>query len=216
MKKHLLPLLGLCLVLLSGCLGESTFFANNYTDYVTCRQGKLVGDLNGYTFTVTEDLSETSAWREEGGRFLIRCDILDRTLAIRLRKVLPVTVTQPLPLPEAIPDYDDPVEILDSRISGGYLNLYMQYYKDPASNYAHRFLPYFSKGENGVLHLYLFHDGNRENPAYVEASKLVTAEWVYSFPVEELLPGGVHSGITVHRFKLKTGEDGKISVIQEP
>ena len=110
MKKILLPLV--CCLMATSCLKENTFYMENYTDFATFYEGKLVTD-NAYRFSVVDNQSGTEAWKKEGERFFIKCDILNRNLEIRLKSLLHVDIEEALPYTEEENEPDDPVEVMD-------------------------------------------------------------------------------------------------------
>ena len=68
MKKILLPLL--CCLVATSCLKESTLYVENYSDFASYVEGKLVTD-RAYRFTVVENQSGTEGWKKEGERFFM-------------------------------------------------------------------------------------------------------------------------------------------------
>ena len=108
MKKILLPLV--CCLMATSCLKE---------------------------ISVVDNQSGTEAWKKEGERFFIKCDILNRNLEIRLKSLLHVDIEEALPYTEDENEPDDPVEVMDQSVSGGYINLALEYFANPSSNAAH-------------------------------------------------------------------------------
>lgn len=184
MKKFLLPIF-CAMMALTSCLKESTFTVNNYTDYVTCYQGSLVTD-NGSVLNVVENQSGNETWRTEGSRFYILCDILNRQLDIRLKDIYTVRIMEPFAFSQMEKEYDDPVEVLESSLSGGYLNLGVKYYYNPSSNYARHFESYWEEDGNSAR-LYFFLDGNHESPEYMDAEQLKQKEEVFSISLKQII-----------------------------
>ena len=212
MKKILLPLL--CCLLLPACVKESTFTVSNYIDYVTAYNGKLVADT-GAQLTVTQNESGREDWKTEGKRFYILCDILNRNMEIKLKSLLNVDIEEAHPYVEDENEPDDPVEIKDHSISGGYINLAMEYFANPASNTAH-VLSYYYKA-NAVedeFTFYVLHEGNDENPAFMDEKKLEKVLEVVSIPIWELLKRGTPTKLNLCLYQLKKAQDGTYSIEQ--
>lgn len=185
MKKILLPLLLGCLLAATSCIKESTFNITNYYDFVTCLNGRLVSD-SGASYTITENNSGSEDWKEEKSRFYILCDILNRDLQIRLKSVDKALIEYATELPETEKEPDDPIGITDSSLGGGYLNLVIQTYYNPDSNYA-RNISFHWKAEGEQLHFYVFYDGNHESPVYTSEDQLKVGAKVYSIPLEPII-----------------------------
>ena len=109
------------------------------------------------------------------------------------------------PYDEEEPVPHDPIGIVSHWIGGGYLNLAINYYKGKDSQFEHTFLLRSSLDEaTSVLHLYLFHDGNGENPPQKETSDLVVESGIFSLSLgDEPLSGLV---FTYDSILLQDGE----------
>lgn len=184
MKKLILPIF-CALLTLTSCLQESTFTMNNYIDYATSYQGKLVTD-SGSSLNVVENESGSEAWRTEGSRFYILCDVLNRQLDIRLKSLYAVKVMEPFPLAQMDHEYDDPLVIEDSVLSGGYVNLAVKYQYNPASNHVPQFYAYWDE-EGSIARVYLYFDGNHESAAYMDSEQLKEKEEVISLSLRTFL-----------------------------
>jgi len=185
MKKFLLLLIICLTATLVSCNKESTFVVNNYRDFVTSYQGSLLSDSGG-SFRVVENKTDSEAWKQEGGRFYILCDILNRELDIVLKDILNVRMLNPKPLEQMVTEFKDPIIVEDSSVSGGCFNLFYTYYYNPASNYAHNVQAWWElKGIE--LNICLFHDGNGENPSLMNADLLKEKTDVFSVPLADIL-----------------------------
>lgn len=212
MKKILLPLV--CCLLATSCMKESTFYMENFSDFASYYQGKLVTD-NAYQFTVTENKTESDAWKVEGQRLFIVCDILNRNLEIRLKSFFAVDVEEALPYTEDENEPDDPVEVLDHSLSGGHINLVLEYFTNPTSNTEHVISFFYKTNEaRDEFTLYVLHDGNHENPAFMDEKKLEKASEVVSVPVWELLKRNTPIKFSLCLYQLKKAQDGTYSVEQ--
>ncbi len=183
MKKYLLPLVA-CLAAWS-CNLKGTYYIENADDFVTTRDSKLVNDY-GATYTVTED-SSGKKWKEEGMRSYIVFDITDRDYNITLKSVTPAIISEPVQNELANEDPHDPISPVKAFVSGGYLNMVINYYVQKGSDFLHTVSLLYQKPEGGVMNLYLLHDGNNENPAYIDEDKLETVSKTYCFPLKELV-----------------------------
>lgn len=198
MKKYLFPLL--CCILVSvSCVKESTFSITNYKSFVISHDNILSGD-NGYAMTVTENSTGSETWKTPG-RYYITCDILNRNFEIRLKELNPVSVMVADPISKLEKETDDPVEIVDNSVSGGYLNLVLDYYYNPASNYAHR-INFYWEAKGSEVYLYLIHDGNGENPAAMSEESLKTREEIISVPLNEILSSGEYYVMRIVLYEL--------------
>ncbi len=203
MKKFLL-LLAFCLGMAaaSSCVKESTFVYNNYMDFVVSHEGTLVSDI-GVIFRVVENKTGSEAWRQEGSRFYILCDIQNREMDIILKNVLEVRQLEASPLGEMEKEYADPIIVNDSSVSGLYFNIFYTYYYNPASNYAHNTQVWWDSRDN-QLNLYLYHDGNGENPAEMDADLLKEKQDVLSIPLTEIRKNGEFSRLSVTVYELSS------------
>lgn len=212
MKKILLPLL--CCLMATSCLKENTFYMENYTDFATFYEGKLVTD-NAYRFSVVDNQSGTEAWKKEGERVLIKCDILNRNLEIRLKNVLHVDIEEALPYTEDENEPDDPIEVMDQSISGGYINLALVYFANPSSNAAHVLSCYYeANAAQDEFTFYVLHEGNDENPACMDEKKLERQSEVLSIPLWNLLKKGTPTKLNLCLYQLKKAQDGSYTVEQ--
>lgn len=191
MKKYLLPLMLACLAA-GSCNLNGTYYIENADDFVTTRDSKLVNDY-GATYTVTED-SSSKKWKEEGLRSYIVFDIKDRDYNITLKSVTPATISEPVLKDLPNDDPHDPISPVKAFVSGGYLNMVFNYYIEKGSDFLHTISLLYEKPESGIMKLYLMHDGNNENPAYMDEDKLETVSKTYSFPLKELVKNT--SGVT--------------------
>lgn len=212
MKKILLPLV--CCLMATSCLKENTFYMENYTDFATSYEGKLVTD-NAYRFSVVDNQSGTEAWKKEGERFFIKCDILNRNLEIRLKEILDVDLEEALPYTEEENEPDDPVEVMEQAISGGYINMSLAYYADPDSNAAHVFSLYYVEDKvTNHITFHLLHEGDDENPVYMETKYLEKRSKLISVPLWNLLERGKAYTLELCLYELKKADDNTYSIEQ--
>ena len=210
MKKILLPLL--CCLLATSCLKDDTFSMQGYRDFATVYQGKLVTD-RAATLTVVKDESGSDIWKIEGARLFIRCDILNRNFDITLKNVLEASRPHPTPYVEKEDEPDDPVEILGQGIGGRYVNLLLSVYGSPASDALHPVTFHYTANTAGdEVTLYVLHDGNHENPAYMEEKKLQQTVLAFSIPLEDILKKGVRTQLSLCLYQLVKAQDGTYSV----
>ena len=203
MKKFIIPL-ALCLLACTACMKESTFSITNLVDIVTSLEGNLVSDY-GTTYKVTENQSGSDEWRQEGSRLYILCDVLNRNLEITLKEFVKMNIENPVPLADMDHEGKDPIGVADHSFSGGYLNLVLEYFYNPSSNYA-RNIRFYWDAVGVELHLYVFYEGNNENPAYMSEDVLKTKQSAYSIPLEPLLATGEYTSlhITFYEIDLNT------------
>ena len=216
MKKYLTALLFLVFAV-SSCEFKDVFYMNNQYDMVTVTEGRIINDY-GFPYAITEDNTD-KAWNEEGARHFIVFDVLNRQYDIALQQYLKAIISRPVngvPLPEEGGALGaDPVEVINHRISGGYLNLVMKYYRMTGSDYVHNMsLRYIDNAESNTLELRLIHAGNDENPAQRSSSDLVQDACVYCFPLEGLAPKGSTRFLTLTIDYLNTAADGKSEITQ--
>lgn len=212
MKKFLLPLM--CCLLATSCMKESTFYMENFSDFASYYEGKLVSD-KAYRLTVTENQTGSEAWKAEGERFFIICDILNRNLEIRLKSFMEVNVEEALPYTEDENEPDDPVEVLDHSISGGYINMVLEYYTNPTSNTAHVLSFYYeTNAAKDEFTFHVLHEGNDENPAFMDEKKLEKVSEVVSVPIWDLLKRSTPTKLSLCLYQLKKAQDGTYSIEQ--
>ena len=212
MKKILLPLL--CCLVATSCLKESTLYVENYSDFASYVEGKLVTD-KAYRFTVVENQSGTEGWKKEGERFFIKCDILNRNLEIRLKSLQNVDVEEALPYTEEENEPDDPVGVIDQSISGGYINLALEYFANPSSNAAHVLSYYYeANAAQDEFTFYVLHEGNDENPACMDEKKLEKRSEVVSIPLWDLLKRGTTTKLSLCLYQLKKAQDDTYTIEQ--
>lgn len=203
MKKFLLPLaFCLCMAAASSCLKESTFSVTNYQDFATSYQQTLVTD-EGVTLHVVQNQTGSEAWKQEGSRFYILCDIQNREMEIVLKQLLNVEILSPKELSQMENEFTDPLTVKDTGVGGGYFNLFYSYYYNPSSNYAHRIEAWWET-VGSEIHLYLFHDGNGEDPSVMNEDLLKEKEGVMSVPLAEILKTGEYNRLTVTLYELSS------------
>jgi len=210
MRKHLALLLAVCLAAFS-CNPQGTYYVENANEFVTTHGGKLYND-SGAEFTVTQDASGQN-WSTEGLRSYIVFDVQDRDYNIILKALYPAL------LPEGVqkdtPDEVeplDPVSVEKCFVSGGFLNMTLYSYRNPASDFAHTLSMLYEVDKSGVMKLYLRHNGNNENPVHVPQENLVTDFHALSFQLQELVKSLHVNRINLYVDVLKTGAEGAYEV----
>ena len=212
MKKILLPLV--CCLMATSCLKDNTIYIENYSDFATSVEGKLVTDKN-IRLTVVENKTDSEAWKTEGERFFIVCDILNRNLETRLKSLLHVDIEEALPYTEDENEPDDPVEVMDQSVSGGYINLALEYFANPSSNAAHVLSCYYeANAAQDEFTFYVLHEGNDENPACMDEKKLERQSALVSIPLWNLLKKGTPTKLNLCLYQLKKAQDGTYTIEQ--
>jgi len=199
MKKFIIPL-AISLLACTACIKESTFTITNLVDIVTSTNGYLVNDL-GTTYTVTDNQSGSDEWKQEGSRLYILCDVLNRNLDIALKNFIKAHTETPTPLAEMEYEGKDPLTVVDHSFSGGFVNLVFEYYYNPSSNYA-RNIRFYWDAKGIELHLYVFYDGNNENPSQMSEDVLKTQQTVFSVPLEPLLKTGEYTSLHITFYEM--------------
>ena len=124
-----------------------------------------------------------------------------------------VNITEALPYAEEENEPDDPVEVFDHSISGGYINLALKLFKDPAANSAHPVSYYYTSNNNqDEFTFYVLHDGNHENPLYMDEKKLESQEVFFSIPLWNLLKKNTPTALKLCLYQLGKAEDGSYKV----
>lgn len=194
------------------CLKEDTFSIQGYQDFATAYQGKLVTD-NGLSLTIVKNESGNENWKNEGERFLILCDILNHNLETTLKGVQDVDIVHPVPYTESEDEPDDPVDVFNHSISGGYINLAMNVFGDPSGDKDHLITFYYTANEmQDEFTFYVLHQGNHESPAYMDEKKLETKNFFFSIPLWDLLKKNTPTKLNLCLYQLEKAEDGTYSV----
>lgn len=209
MKKYLFPsLMVLCLTAVSSCIGEDVFTVNNVEELVTVNGDALVSDF-GNVFTVTDNQTGKTDWKISGTRYLALFDILNRSLEIKLKQMEKIEIVHPEEKVEWETVPKDPVYLVASSVSGGYANVFFQTYKAKNSDYPVNIFWQIEE-KNGSAKLYLYVDGNNENPAFLEQSQLETVNHYVSIPLDFNTIGSL--SLTTH--VLFTQSEGKYEIVQ--
>lgn len=196
------------------CLKEDMFSIQGYQDFATAYQGKLVTD-NGLSLTIVKNESGNENWKNEGERFLILCDILNRNLETTLKGVQDVDIVHPVPYTESEDEPDDPVDVFNHSISGGYINMVLEYYTNPTSNTAHVLSFYYeTNAAKDEFTFHVLHEGNDENPAFMDEKKLEKVSEVVSVPIWDLLKRSTPTKLNLCLYQLKKAQDGTYSIEQ--
>lgn len=184
MKKLLIPIL-CCLLAAASCTIGGSYSATNMQDFVTLDQGKLVND-NGVVYTLTEIAGKDLPTLEEGRRYYVVFDILNEHLEVRLKHAVTAREITPVPAPDNVEETEikDPLTFRINAVGPKYWDLGIVYYRDPKNNFTHDINAYYRLEDAGSsLHMYVFHDGNNENPTHMEVKDLIEDAMVVSIPV---------------------------------
>ena len=202
MKKYFLPLLLLFAAALTSCLKDSTFSVSNYQDFATAYNGDLITD-QGVTLHVVENQTGSTEWKTEGRRFYILCDIQNRNMDIVLKQFLNVNILEPSELSTMEEEGTDPLVIKDSAIGGGYFNIFYSYYYKPASDFDHTIQAWWET-TGSEISLYIYHNGNGENPSEMKEDLLKEKEDVMSISLLEIFKTGEFNRLTVTLYELSS------------
>ena len=188
MRKYILALIACALTAVS-CGINDEYYVTNVNDLVTARDNTTLMSDFGVLYTIKNDITDRK-W-STGERYLINFDIENADYEITLKKYTKCIISQPTEMGETPSPGEDPITVNGSTISGGYVNLNMDYYRKKESNYAHRiFMEYKDDPVSGNLELMLIHDGNGENPVQMNNDDLEKINCIYSFPIAGLAPKG--------------------------
>lgn len=207
-RYHLIPALLITLVAVNSCLLKDVFTMENVEEIVTVYGSELINDV-GTNYTVTQSQISDQSWKVEGARYYAVFDILNRSLEINLKKLFKMEIVTPEAKAELDPLPQDPVLLSGATVSGGYVNLVFETYKDKQGNYASHAI-WQQEMENGSLKLYLYFDGNNENPVYLEDSRLEMESHFVSIPLDRNI---TYSGISLTTYILQQDSEGKAKVI---
>lgn len=188
MRKYILTLIACALTAVS-CELKNEYYVSNVNDLVTARDKTSMMSDYGVLYTITSDISDHK-W-VVGERYMINFDIENADYEITLKGYTPCIISTPAKMGEDPSPGEDPIQVNGSTISGGYVNLHMDYYRKKGSDYAHKiFMEYKDDPASGILELILIHDGNGENPVQMDKEELDKITAVYSFPLADLVPKG--------------------------
>lgn len=207
MKRFLIPLLASLLAAVS-CNLKDVFIVNNMEEFVTCKQTFLVSDL-GNTYTVTSSAIPQSEWQQEGKRFYALFDIQNRELEINLKSLKPVDIITPDPKQDPAPEYGDPMYLDHANISGGYVNFLFQTWSAKGSDFAQR-LFWEQEVVDRELRIYLYVDGNDENPAHLSDSQLEVTDHIVCLPFDT---EASYRSVTLYTKVIQQKSDGTKQVI---
>ena len=210
MKKHLILLLSALLLPLWGCIQEGTYTASNVEGIVTVRGTDLITDA-GVQYSITEDATGETDWKVDGTRCFVIFDIINASLDIRLKYAEPLQIIELLPLDEEETYPEDPVYLEFNQLSGNHIDMGITIYKAKDSNYAHRLLfRYKEDTERKMLHLYLYHDGNDENPSIMSDKSLENETLFYTLPMDKFDV----TSVDLTTFVLMNNPDGGSAIVE--
>ena len=143
MRKYILTLIACALAAVS-CEINDEYYALNVNDLVTARDNTTMISDYGMLYTIKSDNSDHK-WTV-GERYLINFDIENSNYEITLKGYTKCIISTPTEMGETPSPGEDPVTIKGSTISGGYVNLHMDYTRKKESDYAHKiFMEYKDK-----------------------------------------------------------------------
>lgn len=183
MKKLLIPLV--CgLFAICSCNLEGSYSATNVQDIVTIVEHQPMNDL-GVQYTITKKAQDTPELTE-GNRYFMLFDILNRQYEISVKSASPVEIlpAQAVDPAEEIKGHD-PIQIYFNWIGSRYMDLAIGYYFDEKSNYARTFQARYSLDEASTLNVFLYLDGNNENPASMDENNLKQNTHFVSIPISD-------------------------------
>lgn len=183
MKKLLIPFI-CCLVAAWSCKMEGSFYASNVQEFVTYQDGYLVND-NGVHYTLLPKQEGTDLIPlQEDQRYFALFDIENKNYQITLKDVQPVQIIMPSEYSEGDEiTAHDPVLYRLNQV-GKYWDMIIGYYKATNSTYNHQLSFYYKlEDSDSKLHLYVFHDGNDENPSKMEEKDLTYENKFISIPL---------------------------------
>lgn len=205
--KKILAILSIVLCAVSCNKPMGSYSATNVADYLTCKDGIISNDF-GAIFTVESDLTDKN-WNGEGNRFYAIFDILDINYNITLKNYMlgKISAVSGSVQEDAVPT-GDPVELASCSISGGYLNVIINYYYKVGTDCLHNTKLYYN--DNGSdLYLYLVHEGNDENPMKMDAEELKWDSVLYCFTISDLVPSGEYRNVVLDAEVLYKDSEGK-------
>lgn len=208
MKKMLFTLL-CCLTAAWSCNIDGSYSAKNVQDIVTVAADQQLVSDTGVTYYVSEVAKDAPAL-EEGKRYYIIFDILNINYDISISTVIPVQIV----VAEEVDDTEeitahDPIQVVFNWIGRRYIDLGFSYYCDETSNCAHDvFARYTLTNGGSLLKLFIYHDGNDENPASMDPKLLKTESRIISIPISQW----DLSSVTLSLDILSTDRDGNYVV----
>ena len=202
MRKYIFALI-CCVLAVSACEMKDEFRASNVTDLVTAVSDNTLINDYGVSYTITGD--ETDRLWKKQDRLLVVFDVLNRDYDITLKQYVKSIVQNPSPASEESAGGKDPVEIEASVISGGYVNAQIAYYRSKSSDFLHTIsMEYEDQPKENRFNLYLYHNGNGENPAQRDKDGLEKVTSLYSFRLSGLLPAGESRMLYITIYELTT------------
>lgn len=199
------------LMMAVSCNLKDVFTINNLDDIVTVEGEYLISDL-GTCYHVTEDLTESKDWQKDGNRLYVLVDVMNRDLDITLKQAHPIEIREPEPLAFSEDTTMDPVVVGLQNISGNYINLVLQIYKEKGTECPHHITFQYRKSPGGDgVELFVFHDGNNENPTRIAEEDLKTEVRFYSIPLESLTSSR-SAQITIVMDTLAKDSEGHFSI----
>ncbi|MBO7396692.1 MAG: hypothetical protein J6Y31_03140 [Bacteroidales bacterium] len=210
MKHYLAAALAAVLTCLTGCSTEDAFQILGMEDLITVRGNTFVNDANT-VFTIQEDKTDGN-W-EDGARYLVLLDVLDKDLHVRVLARAKCNILAAAP-DQAQYSFTDPVVIPNQSVSGGYLNLQLNWYYTQANKDAHKFYAVWKTLETKEIVITLYHEGLGENPVEMDQENLKKASAIYCIPLEGIVsPDGPRQKLSlVYHALAQDKETGELKI----
>ena len=181
---------------LASCKKDDTLRYNNMT--MGNIDGQTIISDQGNTFNIAESLFNVDLTKFPNGRVLLTCDVLretsNSTYDIRLTGITNVLTKNVKTLADSTPEEnletDDPLILTDIWYSGGYLNLYIEFFHKAGSEKPHFINLLHETSEDGKHIFSLRHNASGELPYEKLADKTfyLTGGYV-SFPISQVIEG---------------------------
>lgn len=183
MKKLLIPLICGLLATWACTPFENDYHAENMQDIITINENLMVNDY-GVVYTLKENACDNLPALEEGKRYFIVFDVLNRLFEIRLNKILNIDITTPRPLPENQEIAGNDPVVFQNTVGKMYWDLAITTYKAKNSNYEHKTSYYYTIDSiENKLTLHIYHEGNNENPSTMTNDQLEAETQIISIPL---------------------------------
>lgn len=209
MKHYIAAAMAAVITCLTGCNNKDAFQILGMEDLVTVQGSTLVNDAKT-VFTIQEDKTDGN-W-EDGARYLVLLDVLDKELNVRVLARAKCIILTASP-DQAQYSFTDPVVIPNQSVSGGYLNLQLNWYYTADNKDNHKFYAVWKTLEGGEIAITLFHEGLGENPVEMDVENLNKASAIYCIPLEGIVPeGGKRQKLSLIYHALAYDKDGNLEI----
>lgn len=213
MRKILYAVIAVCA--LASCKKDDTLRYNNMT-MGNIDEQTIISD-QGNTFNIVESLLNVDLAKFPNERVLLTCDVLketsDNTYDIRLTSITNVLTKNVKTLADSTPEenleIDDPLILRDIWYSGGYLNLYIEFFHKAGSMNPHFINLLHETSEDGKHIFTLRHNASGELPyeKLADETFYLTGGYV-SFPISRVIEGN-SADIVLNWKSYKFSSDGQ-------